>query len=165
MALGIVAILAAGLGLAGETWETEAKREKEAELLFVGNQYRNAIRLYYENTPGGVKRYPRALQDLLSDSRGVTTRRYLRRLYRDPLGGHEWGLVKAVDGGISGVYSLSPERPTKVGNFKLRDAGFDAAQRYSDWQFVYAPVSAASKPPGPPAKPPAAPIPGRGRSG
>lgn len=140
MALFIVAILGGGLALAGEVWETSAKREKEAELLFIGNQYRQAIRLYYEGTPGGVKRYPRTLDELLSDPRHASTQRHLRQLYRDPLGGKEWGLVKAADGGIAGVYSLSEEQPLKNGNFRLRDAGFESAQRYLDWKFVYAPA-------------------------
>jgi len=36
--LFIVAILLGGLAMVGEVWETSAKRDKEAELLFVGNQ-------------------------------------------------------------------------------------------------------------------------------
>jgi type II secretory pathway pseudopilin PulG len=146
-ALFFVALLATGLALAGEAWETSARREKEAELLFVGNQYRNAIRRYYESTPGGVKRYPRALEDLLSDPRSPALRRHIRRLYPDPLGGKEWGLVKAPDGGISGVFSPSRATPMKRGNFRLRDAGFESAKTYSDWQFVYSPAAAIRRAP------------------
>jgi type II secretory pathway pseudopilin PulG len=142
--LFIIAILLGGLALVGEVWETAAKREKEAELLFVGNQFRNAIARYYESTPGGVKRYPRALEELLKDPRQPSTERYLRQLYRDPFGGAEWGVVKAPDGGVAGIYSLSQEKPLKIGNFKLRDAGFEAAQRYADWKFIYTPVAAPS---------------------
>ena len=40
--LFMVAILAGGLALIGEVWHTSAMREKEAELLFVGQQYRKA---------------------------------------------------------------------------------------------------------------------------
>lgn len=145
-ALFMVAILGVGLALAGEVWETLAKREKEAELLFIGEQYRQAIRRYYEGTPGGIKRYPRSLQDLLADPRHASTQRHLRKLYRDPLGGEEWGLVKAPDGGISGVYSRSEQAPLKTGNFRLRDAGFASAKRYADWTFVYAPASAVKIP-------------------
>ncbi len=149
-ALFIVALLSAGLALAGEVWETGVKREKEAELLFIGNEYRNAIRRYYESTPGGVKRYPRTLQELLADPRQPGIHRHLRRRYRDPFGNPEWGLVKAPDGGIAGVYSLSQEAPLKTERFALRDAGFASAKRYADWQFVYSPPSAGRAPSRPP---------------
>ena len=42
-ALFIVAILATGLALTGEVWQTSTAREREAELLFAGHQYRKAI--------------------------------------------------------------------------------------------------------------------------
>lgn len=142
----IVAILMGGLALLGEVWETAAKRGREAELLFVGNQYRSAIARYYESTPGGVKRYPRTLEDLLRDPRQPSTQRYLRKLYSDPFGGAEWGIVKAPDGGIAGIHSLSEEKPLKTGHFKLRDAGFEAAKRYADWQFLYSPAAAGQPP-------------------
>jgi len=147
--LFIVAILMGGLALVGEVWETVAKREKEADLLFIGNQYRRAIARYYESTPGGVKRYPPSLDELLKDARQPSTQRHLRRLYPDPFGGKEWGTVKAPDGGIAGVHSLSDDKPLKSGNFKLRDAGFESAQKYSDWKFVYSPGSAAPAKPKP----------------
>lgn len=168
--LFIVAILMTGLALLGEMWETKAKREKEAELLFVGNQYRRAITLFYEKTPGGVKRYPRTLEELLKDPRTPSVQRYLRQLYADPMGGSEWGIVKSPDGGVAGVYSQSEDKPLKTGNFKLRDAGFDNAERYADWKFVYSPTAAtvtpaskAAKPGAQPAAPPqSTPQPGAG---
>lgn len=145
--LFIVAILLGGLAMVGEMWETAAKRDKETELLFIGNQYRRAIARFYEGTPGGVKRYPRTLEELLKDPRQPGTQRFLRRLYPDPFGAAEWGIVKAPDGGVAGVYSLSEEKPLKIANFKLRDAGFDGAQRYMDWKFVYSPAAAAQTTP------------------
>jgi hypothetical protein len=149
----IVAILMGGLALVGEMWETAARRDKEAQLLVIGNEYRTAIGRYYDATPGGVKRYPPSLEDLLKDPRQPSTQRYLRRLYRDPFGGAEWGIVRAPDGGIAGVYSLSEEKPLKTGHFKLRDAGFESAQRYADWKFVYSPAAAAQTAPQPAAAP------------
>lgn len=140
--LFIVAVLTTGLALVGDVWDTAAKREKEAELLFIGNEYRNAIGRYYEATPGGVKRYPPALEDLLKDPRQPSTQRYLRKPYADPFGGKEWGVLRAPDGGIAGIYSLSTETPLKSGNFKQRDAGFEEAQHYFDWQFIYSPYRA-----------------------
>ena len=142
-ALFVVAILAGGLALAGTVWEQAAAREREAELLFVGQQYRRAIGLYYDSTPGTVKRYPQALEDLLKDPRQPATQRYLRKLYPDPLGGKEWGVVKGSDGGVAGVYSLSEAKPIKVSGFKVRDAAFEGAQKYADWKFMHTPASAA----------------------
>lgn len=146
-ALFIVAILASGLVLVGEVWHTSAMREKEVELLWIGHQYRKAIGAYYEATPGNVKRYPRTLADLLKDARGPGTERHLRTSYTDPITGkNQWGFVTAPDGGISGVYSLSNERPPlKSTHFRLRDAAFEDAQKYSDWTFVHTPVQPARR--------------------
>jgi type II secretory pathway pseudopilin PulG len=144
-ALFVIAILLGGLALAGETWEISAAREREADLLFVGNQYRRAIGLYYNNTPGALKRYPRALDDLIKDPRQPMAQRYLRRLYADPLGGGEWGVVRADDGGIAGVYSQSDVAPLKVAGFRVRDAAFEGAAKYSDWRFIYAPAGSSKK--------------------
>jgi type II secretory pathway pseudopilin PulG len=150
-ALFIVAILAGGLALAGTWWEQIAQREREAELLFIGHQYRRAIGLYYDSTPGAVKRYPQSLEDLLKDPRQPATQRYLRKLYPDPLGGKQWGVVKGSDGGVAGVYSLSEEKPIKVAGFRVRDAAFEGAQKYADWKFMHTPAAQ------PGAKPAAAP--------
>jgi type II secretory pathway pseudopilin PulG len=143
-ALFAVAILGGGLALVGEVWETSAKREKEAELLFAGDQYRKAIERYFLS---GQRQYPRSLEDLLKDSRRPGTVRYLRKLYPDPLTGKEWGLVKAPDGGILGVHSLSQEKPLKVAGFRARDAAFEGAQKYSEWKFVHALPAQPVKPP------------------
>jgi hypothetical protein len=46
-------------------------------------------------------------------------------------------LVKAPDGGIMGVYSLSEDSPKKVANFGFANREFEGASKYSDWKFVY----------------------------
>jgi hypothetical protein len=51
--------------------------------------------------------------------------------------------VKAPDGGIAGVYSLSDDAPLKTGGFAVRDASFEGKSKYSEWQFGYAPVAVA----------------------
>ena len=149
--LFVVAIMGAGLALVGEVWHTAAVREKEAELLFVGYQYRKAIERYYLSGP---RQYPRSLADLLRDPRKPGTERYLRQLYPDPITGKaEWGLVKAPDGGVMGVHSLSDGKPFKTASFRPRDAVFEGAAKYSDWNFVYTPPAQpvvpklAAKPP------------------
>jgi type II secretory pathway pseudopilin PulG len=143
--LFIVAILSTGLALIGEVWHTSAMRDKEADLIFAGNQYRKAIARYYLSGP--QRQYPRSLEDLLKDPRRPGAERYLRKLYPDPLTGKEW-MVKAPDGGILGVHSASDDKPFKTARFKARDAAFEGAQKYSDWKFVFQPAAApaAAKP-------------------
>ncbi|HEV8260046.1 MAG TPA: type II secretion system protein [Burkholderiales bacterium] len=136
--LFIVAIMGAGLSLTGELWHTAAIREKEAELLFTGNQYREAIERYYL---AGPQQYPRALEDLIKDPRKPGTVRHLRRLYQDPMGDSgKWGLVDAPEGGIMGVHSISDGKPIKSTGFGPLDAGFERVAKYSDWKFIFAPT-------------------------
>lgn len=149
-ALFMVAILAGGLALAGEVWHTSAAREKEAELLFVGHQYRKAIECYYLSGP--QRQYPRSVEDLLKDPRTPGTVRYLRKLYPDPVTGQPFALLKAPDGGILGVHSPSEAQPLKTGGFKVRDAAFEGKTKYTEWHFVHA-VTAPPLRPGLVAKP------------
>lgn len=132
----VVAIMGVELALIGTLWHSAAQRDKEARLLYVGEQYRKGIERYYLNGP---RQYPRALADLLQDPRQPTIQRYLRALYPDPMSAHAWGIVRARDGGIMGVYSRSQARPFKTANFPPDDAGFAGAKKYSDWKFVYLP--------------------------
>jgi hypothetical protein len=121
-------------------WRTLAQRDQEEELLFAGDQIREAIAAYYAATPAGQLRYPRRLEDLLEDRRERVMRRYLRRLYFDPItGSAEWGMVMAPDGGIAGVYSLSEAQPLKLADFPPRYAKFEKVVHYSDWRFVHTP--------------------------
>ena len=156
-ALFMIAIMSAGLGLIGEMWETASRRQREAELLYIGNQYRVAIQRYYLSGP---QQYPRTFQDLLKDPRIPATRRHLRQLYRDPMtGSDEWAIVKGPDGGIMGVYTKSDEAPLKITNFRLRDRDFEGAKKYSDWKFVFVPTALGQQQiPGAPM--PGAPMPG-----
>ena len=138
----IVAAMGVGLAAFGELASHAAQREKEAELLFVGDAYREAIGRYYESSPAGNKVYPRSLEQLLKDERFAFTRRHLRRLYRDPVTGKDWAVVEAPEGGIMGVRSASEAQPSKSANFPAGYEVFEGAQRYADWQFVYTPVQA-----------------------
>lgn len=142
-----IAIAGIGLAVVGEVWHTEAQREREKELLFVGEQYAKAIGSYYESTPSGPKQYPASLQDLLLDNRFPDIRRHLRKLYRDPVTGDDkWGLTKD-QGRITGVYSLSRLRPLKTKEFPSLWTAFAAAKNYDAWQFVYIPVAVSSAQP------------------
>jgi type II secretory pathway pseudopilin PulG len=144
----LFAVAMAGIALAGAgtLWAFERQREREAELLFIGNQFRQAIRLYYERSPGRVKRYPMSLNDLLQDNRFLGIERRLRQIYADPFTREQdWGLVAAPEGGIMGVYSLSTEHPIKSSGFPARDVDFDGKKKYSDWRFIYRPPAVLTK--------------------
>ncbi len=138
--LMIIALMGIALLAVGEVWHVAQKREKEQALLFVGNQFRQAIALYYAHTPVANKQqpYPPQLEDLLKDPRYPSTQRYLRKIYIDPMTGlSEWGVLRLPNGGIYGVYSLSDESPIKHSNFRPSEIGFEGKDKYSDWKFVY----------------------------
>jgi hypothetical protein len=82
---------------------------------------------------------------MLKDPRFPNTRRYLRKIYMDPLTGtNDWGLLKNPNGSIYGVYSLSEDATIKRDNFDLADVSFKGKSNYSEWKFIYTPAVAAS---------------------
>jgi len=136
----VVVIMGIGLMAVSEVWHNAAVREKEQQLLFVGDQFQQAIEAYYVNSPNKQQPYPLSLEDLLKDPRYPTTQRYLRKIFVDPItGSANWGLLRNAGGGIVGVYSLSEEAPIKQSNFRLKYQGFEGKTKYSDWVFMYAP--------------------------
>jgi type II secretory pathway pseudopilin PulG len=143
--LVLFAVAAMGLALAGvgQVWHTTVQREKEAELLAIGEQFRQALASYYAGTPGSEKQYPQHLEDLLLDRRSGKPLRHLRRLYADPMnGGPNWGLVQQ-QGRIVGVYSLSKRHAFKTA-FAGRDLGFNGSLSYDQWIFTPAPAPDAT---------------------
>jgi type II secretory pathway pseudopilin PulG len=131
-----IALIGIGLAFTGQLWHAAAQREKEAELLFIGDEFRTAIVAYYETPPDGIKKYPTSLDQLVEDKRHLVPRRHLRRIYRDPMSGMaDWGLVRAPDGSITGVYSHSEEAPRKVAGFRDPYEQFSGANKYSEWTF------------------------------
>jgi type II secretory pathway pseudopilin PulG len=134
-----VALMGVGLAAYGELYSHAAQREKEAELLFIGGQFRDAIASYYNKSPG-TKAYPKKIDDLLEDNRFPMPQHHLRRLYRDPMTENtEWALVEAPGGGFMGVYSRSEETPVKTGNFAAAEEAFEGAEHYTKWLFTYSP--------------------------
>lgn len=114
------------------------RRVAEEELLYVGEQYRAALDSYYRSTPAGSSRYPMTLQDLLKDPRYPNPRRYLRKIYPDPLTSRDnWILVQAPGGGIIGLHSASLRTPIKIANFPAPFQTFAGSESYSDWVFTY----------------------------
>ncbi|HEY3299296.1 MAG TPA: type II secretion system protein [Methylophilaceae bacterium] len=148
LVLGFVFALLLSLTIASENIATTIQREREAELLFVGQQYRNAIASYYQKSPNGIKQLPLKLEDLLEDKRSLSVQHHLRKLYRDPITEtDEWGLLRDGQGQISGVYSLSQDAPmmTQEDTRFALDASADGdAKTYSSWKFVFSPNNANS---------------------
>jgi type II secretory pathway pseudopilin PulG len=144
--LGVMSIM---LAAAFPVWTTVASREREAELLFRGEQYTRAIRLYQRRHAGTL---PRSVDALLEG-------RFLRRRYLDPITGGEFRLLFAGAprsspesgwlvvqdqsegyGGIVGVVSSSAQ--SSLGRYRGR-------HRYNEWRFVVAsagtPIAALSR--------------------
>lgn len=119
-----------GLMLAGlaQSWTLDARRAREAELIWRGEQFRIAIEAYASVPVGeGASRLPQRLEDLLEDRRSGEPQRHLKRIWRDPLTGRaEWGLVREGEG-IAGVHSLSTARPLNAP---------EGVTRYDQWRFV-----------------------------
>ena len=73
--LVVLAVMSLMLSMALPVWHHAARREREAELIFRGEQYARAIMLYQRQTPGA---YPPDVETLVEG-------RFLRRAYRDPM--------------------------------------------------------------------------------
>jgi len=134
----LVVITGIALTSASRYWSTAARREKEAELLFRGDQIKKAIESYYNSAPNGQQKYPRILQNLLKDNRHQIIKRHLRKIYQDPMTKDgEWEKILATGGGIKGVYSKSTAKPLKTGGFTKEYKNFEDSEKYSDWKFIY----------------------------
>ncbi len=70
------------LGVAMPTWRSMVQREREAELIFRGEQYAQAIALFNRRTGG----FPTSLQALREG-------RHIRQLYKDPITGGDFQVL------------------------------------------------------------------------
>jgi type II secretory pathway pseudopilin PulG len=135
--LAILALLGVALAAVGTRWADRVQREREQDLLRVGQLYAQAILAYHRGSPGSDKTWPKNLQDLLLDPRMLGTVRYLRAPYGDPMvPGQPFGLVRAADDTIRGVYSTSTATPFQQATVDLGVVVLAPAQHYSDWQFI-----------------------------
>ena len=142
----LFAIVLVGLSMMGANaqWKTMMQREREAELLFRGDQYRRAIAAYYRGQ-AGITQYPLRLDDLVKDPR--TSKRYLRALYPDPVTGKTFAPVLCGNGrGVKGVVSLSGAATLKRDNFPPAYAQFTSATTYRQWIFQYDPTQVPLQP-------------------
>lgn len=132
LVLVATAVLSLGLSAAGPRWADAERRAREAEWLRIGRCYAQALAQYRDRSPGAVRRYPQALEELLLDRRFVGTVRHLRRLYPDPLvPGAPWLEVRDAQGGIVGVRSRSVD-PTSGRLLDADGRPLPQAARYAD---------------------------------
>jgi type II secretory pathway pseudopilin PulG len=136
--LNIMAVMAT---VALPVWKQMAQREKEAELIFRGEQYKRAVALFQRRNGPGT---------LPPDIRFLVEGRFLRRAYLDPITGKDFLVLRqggagpgpgGQTGGIIGVVSTSPERSIRL---------YGASNFYNEWQFVQAGSSNPGTPPGSP---------------
>ena len=135
----LIAVVILGLALSevGTVWRTQAQREREQELLFIGREFRAAVASYYKS---GAHQYPQSLDDLLEDKRGSEPRHHLRRLHADPMtGSQDWTVIRADMIGITGIASSSQAEPVNKQGFDPDEESFKDATCYRDWQFLYTP--------------------------
>ncbi len=73
-----LAILVVSLSAVTHATLTEARREKEAEMIWRGQQYARGVRLYYSK----MRRFPTSIDDLTKPKTGI---RFMRKAYTDPM--------------------------------------------------------------------------------
>ena len=159
VALGIMSII---MSAALPVWSQAAKREREAELVFRGEQYARAVELYQRQFVGA---YPPDIETLVE-------RKFLRKAYTDPMmedddfrivylsqaEGLQGEAARASrpgettsdeadarlspdpirfddgeEGGVVGVVSRSDEESLRI---------YNGREKYSEWAFIYVPTAA-----------------------
>ncbi len=98
MVLAAVVIVGIAVEAARVTTWRIVRADREAELLFRGQAYRNAIGSFYQSNGA----FPRSLEDLPKDPRSAS-KKHIRALYPDPVSQdekREWRLIQAAGGGI-----------------------------------------------------------------
>lgn len=142
MLLWWIAIGGVMLMALSRSWVMEARREREAELVFRAEQIRSAIEAYARvPVAQEATRLPLTLEDLLADRRGGRMARHLRKAWPDPITGEPWGFIRDEKNGIQGLYSRSQAAPLR---------GPAGVLHYSEWRFEADP---AREPPTAPSEP------------
>jgi type II secretory pathway pseudopilin PulG len=142
--LGVMSVAAT---VALPVWKQAAQREKEAELIFRGEQYVRAVALYQRRAGPGA---------LPPDVDFLVENRLLRRAYRDPMTGGDFEVIRrsaagparaGAPPGIVGVVSRSQGRSIRL---------YGDRNVYNEWLFVHQDPSPEPGPQGnssPPARP------------
>lgn len=129
-----ISLLLLGMAIAFPALATQARREKEAELLFRGGQYVEAVRLFIRNNPGN---FPESIEDLVES-------RYLRKAYPDPMTKDgKWNLVLLADqlGGPTTTSSTRNPRPAATGRREGQTPSPSAGQAMNVQRVMIVPES------------------------
>lgn len=88
---------------------TEAKRQKEQEMIWRGNQYVRGVKLYYRK----MGRFPTSIDDLTKPKTGSL--RFMRQAYKDPMntGDGSWRLIYVGPAGQL-IGSLKPPKTLQI---------------------------------------------------
>jgi type II secretory pathway pseudopilin PulG len=121
-----LAVMMVLMSVAMPVWKTQAQREKEAELVFRGEQIARSINLYMRKMGGAS--YPPSLDVLVQG-------RFLRKKYKDPMTENdtslpmnqrgEWDIINAA-GGVPGQGGASPQQPAGRGRGGAPSTGLSA---------------------------------------
>ncbi len=113
VSLGVLMVI---MSVAMPVWRTQAQREKEAELIFRGEQYARAINLYTRKM--GPANFPPSIDVLVQQ-------RFLRKKYKDPMTADgEFEVITAASGaGQPGVGRGGQQQPTGRGSIGPGPAG------------------------------------------
>ncbi len=137
--LVLVVILGLAAGMTGQSWSAIMQREREAELLFRGQQYIKALESYYNVKQGAQQMFPTELEHLVKDPRSPGTVRHLRKIYLDPMTGKDLVVIKDPANRIIGVRSDSDLEPFQKNGFPQNLDNLNDKATYREWEFVYVP--------------------------
>jgi type II secretory pathway pseudopilin PulG len=147
IALAVMAIL---LTVAMPVWRHEARREREAELVFRGEQYARAVALFRFKNANIPNAFPPSIDALVQG-------RFLRKKYKDPMTKDgEFELI-GVGSQQPGANPTSPTPPIARGNTSPQPGGtvsggmmgvrskstdtsirsYRGATRYDQWAFTF----------------------------
>jgi type II secretory pathway pseudopilin PulG len=141
-----VAILGLSAAVAGQSWRDTMQRAREAELIWRGQQYIQAIESYYAVKHGPQQMLPAKLEYLLRDPRFPNVVRHLRKQYLDPMTGEDWALIKDPAERIIGVHSTSDLEPFRKDGFPPELDSLKEKTAYSAWEFVFEPPKKSARP-------------------
>jgi type II secretory pathway pseudopilin PulG len=139
--LVMVVILGLAAGMAGQSWRSTMQRAREAELLWRGQQYQQAIASYYAVKHGPQQTLPAKLEDLVRDPRFPNVVRHIRRVYNDPMTGEDLELLTDPSGRIVGVRSSSDLKPFQQDGFPKELDKLRGRSSYREWEFEFAPAT------------------------
>ena len=165
-----ISVMGVVLSVVLPSWSTLARREREAELVFRGQQYARAVTLFQRKFAGA---YPPNLDILLQQ-------KFLRKQYKDPITNDEFVLIpvgdpRALQAGASvtpggpagsappqgrGGPPLSTQQPQPAGapagapgagiqgvvskSTETSLRVFNGRTQYNEWVFIAAPASTAA---------------------